>query len=483
MGFLKKNDLHMIVGLLLAGLILLLLPASNGLTPTGVRTIAAAVLIIYWWIFISIDWVSLLAIALFAMAGAASVAELCGASFGNWVVPFVIVICILNYALERVGFIQRMVTWFISRNIIQGRAWVFFTLFAVANYILNMFLNIVSIVLIMLPVCKSICEELDYKPGDKFPQCLYLITMWVSLLGFSATPIGHSIPLMVMGLMEGTFGVAITVTQWMLVGIPSTLLLLVLTLLVCRFIINPDTSRFSGYDVAAKRQSLRKMEKKEKLVVTIFAVMIFFLFAPDLFKGIFPAFSSLLSGWGTLTISTIAMCAMLVLRVDGEPLINFTDASRHISWTSVFLAVGTFALSSAFTAESTGIVPWLTSLCGPFIRSLDSWFMFALIASGLVIVLTNFFSCPVVANVVYVVLIPLACNMDASVVNPLAVAMIIGIACNFGVMTPPASFSSTILLGTEYLSVSAGFKYGLINMILSILVSIFVIYPLAAIVF
>lgn len=481
MASFRKNYLHLTIGVVLALLVLLLVKPVNGLTEIGVRTLAVSVLSVYWWITIGIDWVSLLCMALYVFAGSMSFSEIAAISMGNWITTFIIAICMLNYALVKEGFMERVVTWFISRDFISGRPWVFLSMFAMAVYILNVFLNCTEVILLMIPVCKNICEEIGYKPGEKFPTCLYIILMWATLAGFAATPIGHGIPLMVIGLAQG-MGLDLTVGQWMAVGFPSTFLIVVLTVLVCRFIIRPDVSRFSSFDAQKRKSEIKPMALREKLVVTVYLVTIALFVLPALLNNVFPSVCGVLTQWGSGPIAIAAVSVLVILRVDDQPLLDFKEGLQHVSWGSVFLGVGTFALGGCLTAENGGIILWMNTLCKPIIESLNSWVAFALIASAIAVVLTNFMSIPAVANLTFAVMVPLCVAVgDEAVVSPVAISLIIGILSNMGTMTPPASIPSMMLLGTEYLSASDGFKYGIYNMIFSTLIGVIVIYPLCMI--
>ena len=79
----KKKYAHLAVGLILALLVLFAVPEGNGLTAVGVRTLAVIAMTVYYWIFVGTDWVSLLAICLFAIAGTMPMKELIGKGLGG----------------------------------------------------------------------------------------------------------------------------------------------------------------------------------------------------------------------------------------------------------------------------------------------------------------------------------------------------------------------------------------------------------------
>lgn len=70
-------------------------------------------------------------------------------------------------------------------------------------------------------------------------------------MGYAATPIAHTVAIIVMGLVESYTGVTISMLDYMKVGVPSTIVLGILSFLVFRFIVRPDVSKFMAYDPAA----------------------------------------------------------------------------------------------------------------------------------------------------------------------------------------------------------------------------------------
>ena len=65
----KKMYTHCLIALVIGILIMIALPATNGLTTDGVHMLGILVPVIYLWITVGTDWVSLLAIIALVMTG------------------------------------------------------------------------------------------------------------------------------------------------------------------------------------------------------------------------------------------------------------------------------------------------------------------------------------------------------------------------------------------------------------------------------
>lgn len=478
----KAKYKHLVIGLLLAVLVLVLVPSGNGLTDIGVHTLAVIVLTVYYWVFVGTDWVSLLAISLFAIAGTGTMKSLISMGLANTSALLIIFTSILCLALSYCGFMDRLITWFISRNAVRKRPWVFLAFYFLAIYIIACFCNITSVCLITLPVGINIIEELGYTKEDKFSKSILAGSMWCAMWGYAATPIGHPVALAILGLLESSCGVTMSFFQFMAVGVPVTLLMCVLSFLVIRFLVRPDMSKYVNYNVDAKRAQLKKMEHRELATVLIFLLVIVFYFVPDILRYALPDFYSYMSGLTLLTPSILGICALVIISIDGKPLLDFKKTLKDVSWSSYFMLAGMFTMSGAVSAESTGITVWLGNLIAPLTENMTSWVPFILLIAAAATILTNFMSCNVVANMMFLAAVPLMAVMGDNL-NMYGVAMVIAITANAGVMTPQASGAAVVYLSSDYLTPAEGFRYGAWVIPVFILAAMLLIYPLCGLMF
>ena len=162
MSILKdKKAIHFFIAIALDLLISFLLPAANGLTDVGVRTIGAAVATVYLWTFVATDWTSLLSVLLFAVAGVMPFATLL--TTGATPVLLIITMSAITIPLSKTGFIARVINWFITRRVVKGRPWLFFALYFTAIYVIGCFLDVAAACLTAIPVAKEICREMGYE--------------------------------------------------------------------------------------------------------------------------------------------------------------------------------------------------------------------------------------------------------------------------------------------------------------------------------
>lgn len=222
----------------------------------------------------------------------------------------------------------------------------------------------------------------------------------------------------------------------------------------------------------------RKMGKGEKSAVFIFCLIVIGFLFPDLFGGVFPNAAAFVSG---LTINAPAVAGILIMYLvtdeNGERLLDFSKSINEIPWGAALLVMGMFVVAPCLTAENTGISVWFANFLSPITNDMTSWIPLVLIISAFATILTNFMSCNAIANIAFSLVAPIAVAL-APVVNVYAVALVVGIAANIGIMTPAASAASAVVLGNGA-STKDAMKYGVAMIPLSILACLAVVYPLA----
>ena len=195
----------------------------------------------------------------------------------------IIVMSAVTIPLSKTGFIARVINWSVTRKVLRGRPWLFMAFYFAAIYVIGCFLDVAACVLIALPVAKELCREIGYKDDEKFSSVMYMGLIWFAMWGYAATPIAHTVSIIIMGLVETYTGQAISMFDYMMVGIPSTIVLGVLSFLVLRFIVRPDVSKFVNYDPEQRAAKMnRKLSVGERNSVIIFCFVVLAILFPCL---------------------------------------------------------------------------------------------------------------------------------------------------------------------------------------------------------
>lgn len=307
-----KNYKHPIIALLIAVLIKLFLPAGNGLTEIGVNVLALFVSLIYCFMTIGTDWVSLLFIGLVCITGVMTPAQVIAGSLGSPVIPLAIAVMIIAKLLTDTGVMSYLAKWFITRKIVKGRPYVFFAMFGLSFILLGCFMNVLSLIIVYLSLAEEVCKGLGYKRSDKFYHSLMMCILWGNISCIMSTPIGRTPPLIVLGGLEAV-GISVGFGQYMIAGIPYAILSGLLIVLLIKVMIKPDLSLYNNYDVDAMRANMGQLSKSGKIVFWTFVVLVISWVFPDFGSGILPGVAAFLKTQGAQFTTIIAVAFLLVI--------------------------------------------------------------------------------------------------------------------------------------------------------------------------
>lgn len=250
-----------------------------------------------------------------------------------------------------------------------------------------------------------------------------------------------------------------------------------------RFIVRPDVSKFINYDPEKRSKAFnKKLSRGERSAVIIFCLIVFAFLFPDIFRNIWPQASEFVSG---LTINAPAVAGIAVMYIikdeNNERLLDFSKCINQIPWGAALLVMGMFVVAPCLTADSTGIKTWFANILSPITNDMTTWVLLTLVVAAFCIVFTNFMSCNAIANIAFSLVAPIAVSL-APVVNVYALAMVVAIAANVGIMTPAASAASAVVLGSGA-STKHAMKYGAMMIPVGVVVCLVAVYPLAALIF
>lgn len=470
---LAGNSLRQRAGLILgpAGfLILLVVPAPEGMSVAAWRTAAMALLMAILWITeaVPIPVTALLPIVLLPLMRIQDVAA-ATAPYANPVIFLFMGGFMIALALERCGLHRRLALNIVahsgtgSARLIGG--------FMAATAFLSMWISNTAAVLMMLPMATSIialCAEEGGDPEEErnFSVALLLGLAYAASIGGLGTLIGTPPNALLAGFMNETYGVEIGFGQWMLLGVPLVLVSLPLTwLILTRFLHPLKGSAFaSGAEVIARELAqLGRRRRDETIVATITAVT-------ALLWVIRPLLDPYVPGLNDTTIAMAGGFAMFVVPVDGSWRrfgLEWKDIER-LPWSVLLLFGGGLALADSI--QKTGLAVWLGSRLG----ALEDWPvpLVALALTVVVIFLTELTSNTATAATFLPVIAAIATGMS---INPLLLAIpaVLGASCAF--MMPVATPPNAIIYGSGRLSVPQMARAGVyLNVMFSILILILV---------
>lgn len=444
-----------------------------GLEKDAIAVLACTLWIAIWWITeaIPIAVTSILPIVLFPLTGALDLDETT-VSYGHKYVFLYIGGFILAIAIERWNLHKRIALTTINfigtnvKSIILG--------FMVATAFLSMWISNTATAVMMLPIGLAIIAQLKDNPDtieDEnliFGKILMLAIAYSASIGGIATLIGTPPNLVLAGILKNLYGIEISFLQWMMLGLPiSILLLFICWKYLTEFAYKIKQESFPGGKSEIKRQlaALGKISYEEKTVLIVFALTAFawitrsFLlskFMPELDDTIIAIFAG------------VILFLLPASKEKKRAILNWEEAVK-LPWGILLLFGGGLALASGF--QSSGLAEWIgsqmTLLSGVSLLIL----LFILISA--INFLTEITSNLATTAMMLPILAPLALGID---VHPYILMIGTTLAASCAFMLPVATPPNAVVFGSGYLKVYDMVKAGIWMNILSIIILTLVTY-------
>ena len=353
-----KNKLGLILGSLVF-IIILVLPEPSGMEPVAWHTTSVAILMAIYWITEAMPLyvTALIPIILFPVLNISSLKDTTS-PFGHPLIFLFLGGFLLAQAIQKWGLHKRIALKIIDvigispKKIIAG--------FMIGSAVLSMWISNTATALMMLPIGLSVIsvinttKSLTIGEQKKFSIALLLSIAYSCSIGGVATLIGTPPNALMAAFMKENYQVNIGFAEWMLIGIPFTIISLpiayiILTKLLFPVLSNLDLNKNVIRDEIDK---LGKISREERLIEVVFIVTATLWIFRPLISNILPGVSD----------SSIAIFGAVILFIipstRGEYLLEWKDAEK-ISWGILILFGG--GLSLAQGISNSGLSEWIAS--------------------------------------------------------------------------------------------------------------------------
>lgn len=473
------------IGLFLGPLLfvlILLLPLPADMPAPALRVAAVASLMAVWWITeaVPIAATALLPIILFPLLGVMSTAETTR-SYGNHLIylfmgGFLIAVTMQKWQLHRRIAMHTIQLVGVSPNrMILG--------FMVATAFLSMWISNTATTMMMLPIGMAVISQLNTMQrqqleraeipdqGKRFGLALMLGIAYSASIGGVATLIGTPPNAILAGMAEQLYGLSISFADWLIFGLPLSLVMLAATWFYLTHLAFPSgITALPGAKqlISQELAQLGPVSREERWVLTIFLSVSGAWIARGLVD--IPALKM-------LSDASIAMAGALLLFIipsnfrKREFLLDWKTAAT-IPWEIIILFGGGFALAQGF--NESGLSQWiayqLSILAGvPLVILIGA-------ITLTVIFLTEVTSNTATATIMIPVMGALAITME---MHPYALMIPAAIAASYAFMLPVATPPNAIVFSSKYVTIPQMAKAGFwLNIVAAILISLFVLFGL-----
>lgn len=460
-------------------LITLLFDPPEGLSVEGWRTAGAAALMAVWWICecVPIPVTALVPLVLFPVLGLGSIKDV-AAPYANPLVflffgGFLIALAMQRWNLHRRVAINLVAVMGTRPNrIVAG--------FLLAGALISMWVSNTATALMMLPIAASVVALAKSEgggfagPGRDFGPALMLAVAYGATTGGMATLIGTPPNALLAGYLNKVYGYEIGFGQWMMIGLPVTLVALPLVYLVLtRIAFRLEREPVAGMEelIANERSKLGRFSLGETLVALVFALTAIGWICRPFIDEHLPMLSDT-----TIAIGGALILFLLPVNLKrGEFVMNW-EATKGMPWDVLLLFGG--GLSLAGVIQAHGLSAYLGTLCA----ALGGWPVIvtvAVICFGM-LMLTELTSNTATAATFLPIVGAVALSLGQ---NPLLFLIPTALAANCSYMMPVGTPPNAIVFGSGVLRLPQMAKAGMWLNIILVPVIVLLVWLLGELIF
>ncbi len=341
--------------------------------------------------------------------------------------------------------------------------------FMLATAFLSMWISNTATTVMMLPIALSIIQilterseneiQLDSKKVKLFALSMMLAIAYAANIGGVATIIGTPPNTVFAGFMEKQ-GIQIGFLQWMLLGVPFSMIMIVITFLMLTKVLYPNKlGNFSGAKQLIQNEKIKlgKISNSERKVLIVFVCTALAWITRQYINQLFPALN--LSDTGIAMLGAISLFLIPTKFSGGEFILGWEDMKK-LPWGILILFGGGLSLASAMA--NTGII----DLIGNYISERNTWETIWII---LAVTATVLFMTELMSNVALItIFLPVIAGISVGLgENILWFAIPATIASSCAFMLPMATPPNAIVFASEKVKISemakAGFWLNLIS--------------------
>lgn len=300
---------------------------------------------------------------------------------------------------------------------------------------LSMWISNTATTAMMLPLVLGVLSKVNSESGHKTYVFVLLGIAYSASIGGIATIVGS--PPNAIAAAE----VGLTFTDWMAFGIPTTLILLPISIAVLYAVLQPN---LSGQFELNKEPV--NWDKGKIVTLSIFAATVcLWIFSKPI--------NAMLGGYAKFD-TVVALAA--IVAVNFARVVHWKDIEKTADWGVLLLFGGGICLSNVLKATGTSV--FLANGLSEMIAHLGVFFIIAVIAV-FVVFLTEFASNTASAAL----LIPVFASVaEAFGMSPVVLSVLIAVAASCAFMLPVATPPNAIVFGSGHIKQSEMMRVGLI---------------------
>ncbi|MFC5590276.1 SLC13 family permease [Sporosarcina soli] len=450
---------------IIAVLVLMFMPAQEGLDPAAQKSLAVFMGALILWVTtpIPIYLTSLIAILLLPIVGAVESEKEVFGTLGYDVIWLMVSAFILTSAMIKSNLGRRFSLWMITKF---GRTpKMTLIVLIIINFILAFFVpSTTARATLMVPICMILLEVYKAIPGkSNLGKVMMLQGLQADALATSGIMTATAGNIIAVGFINEQAGGNIGYMTWLMASMPAAIITMALTFMIGLklFSFKEETGFENARDqLKGELKKLGPFSLDEKKATVIFLLTVFLWATGDYHEA-----------WFGFEISTaqVAVLAGLLCLLPRVGLLTWNDA--NIKWDLMLFAAGAYAVGNAL--DKSGGAVWI-------IEKVVYGLGIEKMSHGMVAVVVIFIA--MYSHLIFTsktvrvtILIPAFIALAKSLgMDPVPLALAAAMTTTFTITLPPHSKVNTIYFGTGYFSILDQVKYAIVTCFLgATVISIF----------
>ena len=334
---------------ILAVVLFAVIPVPEGLTREGLMSISVMVFALILWICdtIPLAVAALLALALIPILGLMPL-KTALAAFGNTSVFFLIATSAMTVILLKTSIPTRMINWLIGWS--KGKANRFVFGIILLSTILSAIMSNTPVVMAFIGLVMPFLKTMKAEPlKSNMGRSIMMGLTCGAMIGGMATPCGTAINILAMQLLEANTGITITFLQWMVVGVPVAIIMMLAAYFFLVIMWKPEPIPEEAIvvlkEAVGENQKLTGYEVKTLVIIgAMFVLWIMSSFVPAI----------------DITVVAIVGAAVMCLPYPKEgPMLDWREFCDAVPWNVVIVFGAVNCYAAPFTA--TGAAVWVAN--------------------------------------------------------------------------------------------------------------------------
>lgn len=325
--------------------------------------------------------------------------------------------------------------------------------FLLTTMILSMWISNTATSLMMLPMALAILSNIHFSKSSKFPILLLLSIAYGSSIGGMATLVGSPPNITMAGLLEERFNTQVGFTDWIVVGLPVSIVMIVITFVFFWLLLGKDRNVKLDHV-----KGVRNKWTKDQLKVISLFLFVVVLWA---FRGPITRYSGI-----TYTDEGVAVFGAILLffipSSEKAALLEWKD-TKKVAWGILLLFGGGMALATMF--DKNGVIEFIADSFKHFSGA-------SIMVMTAILVFISIFGTELMSNLALVsVLVPVVAQFAIDTkVDILQLCLPITLASSCAFMLPVGTPPNAIVFSSGKLKIEQMARVGFVLNIIGVIV-------------